>query len=80
MAAEVQRVLHEVHAQTDALRGALINLAVERDRWTTDPPVFLQHLVGVRTDVFIRQEYKFGSRTFWMAFQWPRRRLVAVHG
>ena len=74
VAAEVQRVLHEVHAQADALRGALTNLALEHDRWTTDPQTFLQHLVGDRTDVFVRQDYKpfytmepSGRRKFWAA-------------
>ena len=72
VAAEVQRVLHEVHAQADALRGALTNLALEHDRWTTDPQTFLRQLVGDRTDVFVRQDSKpfytmepHGRRKFW---------------
>ena len=53
----MQRVLHDLHVQTDALRGALTNLALERDRWATDPQTFLRHVIGHRTDVFVRQEY-----------------------
>jgi hypothetical protein len=64
--------IKQVHDQSNAFRLAFSDLATQQATWASNPPLFLQSILGSRKDVHIRPDYKpfytvepSGKRKYW---------------